>query len=100
MDNQNVDPNQTNQFPVVPPQQPAPIMPQNLAPRKPNVKAGLFWLSSPFLVIIGLIILITLLHVIKAPNSISSILGFLGGVAVLALFPIGIIRGIAKFTGK
>lgn len=100
MDNQNIDPNQTNQVPVALPEQPAPIQPQNVVPKKPNVKVGLFWFLSPFIAIIGLIILTILMHVIKAPSGLTSGIAALGGICVIALFPIGIIRGIAKFSGK
>jgi hypothetical protein len=45
-------------------------------------------------------IFIVLMHVIKAPAAIVDMVGFLGGIAGLALFPIGIIKGIASFSGK
>jgi ATP-dependent Zn protease len=100
VDNQNIDPNQPNQTQIIPIQQTTNTQQQNVVPRKPNIKSGLLWFSSPFLTIIGLIIFITLMHGIKASVGIINIVSFLGGIIALVLFPVGIIKGIANFSGK
>jgi len=100
MDGQNIDTNQVNQTPVNPVEQTTYPPPQSVLPKKSDIKGGLLWFAAPFLTLIGLIFFIILLHAIKAPDAITSPISFLGGIAVLALFPIGIIRGIAKFSGK
>jgi|GEM_PF-5465142 hypothetical protein len=84
MDNQNTDP---NQVPVAPQQQTSYTQPQNVVPRKPNVKKGLVWFCSPFLTLIGVMIFIVLMHVIKAPAAIVDMVGFLGGYSRTRIVP-------------
>jgi hypothetical protein len=63
-----------------------------------RVRNGVIWILSPFILLIGVVLLQLLLQLIGLRSPIINIIGILCGIAAAILIPVGPIIGIIKLT--